>query len=738
MGLVPDSMLGQADERVEKAMETGARGQTTTHTDYGVIGDAFFKKAQLDLQIADLHANMGMRKAETMSNLEIQKAKLNLDATSLQIDAGFKAAEMKAMAEDRKVSFAEQLMGTIGGAASGAMAGYAATQSPDTVGANGQVIKGNSGKTGAILGAMTGGGMTMMGYQGGGRRGGEAAQKTLGHISDLSVSYKGMRAEQQQQDAMSGVMKSGKAIMDQLNTAKTPQERLAAMQKMEGFYGEAFQVAMTMPGANPEKAGNMVASMRKGFESASGMGGDPEQNRRNMRQLETLVKYQGDERRNDPKQQRAWANDYMRETASAYEEETGKAMPINMQRKAAYDLSPEIGEALDKKLGGEGNTTSSGSYGSMPGKNQQVSPSGRKVLPAPEQEQSTLQQVSPGARSTTGVTPIPNNGNNYQGPRGVNMDDDGEFVPKAEMDLAEKGGEAVEALGGDSEPSFKEKALRMGDKILGYGTEDGKPKLFKGLGRKADEMEAERTGKAVGEEGEGAPQPVKKKEFLQEDKKLNGRLEKQPNTEASARGRGAVKVVDRMVATIDKGHYPSDSQLKGFGEKVRTQGMDVGAGAGAVGGAIVTKSAGGAAAGAYVGSQLDINVGKGSGPFLDEDEEFSVDEMQAYKEAATMKFAKIQDPEGRISDADARRFESLWPKPGQSKAQQLAGLQNIKSMMLDEIETANMGVKGKLNEKREEEEMKTVEQQKRARNREAAKPPKQTKTGSRGSFIPLF
>lgn len=707
MSFIPKSMLDQADARVDKAMETGARGSTTTHTDYGVIGDAFFKKAQLDLQIAELKGNMATRKAEILSGLEIKKAELDLNARQLQIDAGFKAAEMKALAADRKVGFMEQLTGALGGAASGAMAGYSV-----------------GGPKGAMIGGAIGGGMTMMNYQQGGRRGGENAQRTLGHISTLAVAYKGMKDEQTQKDSMGTILKTGKAIMDEMNSARTPQERLAAMQKMEGFYGEAYATAMQMPGANPEKVGNMVASMRKGFEASTGL--DPETARRDMRQLENLVKYQSDERRHDPKQQRAWANDYMREAGAIYEEEMGKPMPLNMQRQAAFELAPQVGEALDKKLGG-----SVGSFGSIPSRTREIHAGGggtaTQATTLTEDKPNYVPQT-PRNPSDAGMPIMEDFGSSSQaipyapGIKGAVMDDGGDFTPvKSEMELTKQG----------TETAHTAQKMSLFDKVKhNMSLEDDE----------FDEKKIpiwEDRDKTV-ETKDGKVKTVRSQEaFDEENKELDVKLQKAGNSPEGARARSATKTVDRMIELVKKGDFPSDSQLKAVGAQIYTEGIPVGKGIGAGVGAAVSKGSRGS--GAFIGSMVapDFNVGKGAGPFLNDDEEFAVSEMEKYKAAVTLKFAKINDPGSRaVSDADARRFEPLWPREGQTREQQLYGLLSIKEMMLDEVETATNTEAAertqKMKEFEEKEKIKTTYQHQRALNRQSI-----TGGGKKSSFIPL-
>lgn len=613
MGFIPDSMLKKADATVDHALETGGRSSTTINTDYGVIGDAFFKKAQLDMQIANLKADMGMRKAEMMSNLEIKKAELDLNARQLQINTGFKAAELKALAADRKVGFMEQLTGALGGAASGAMAGYSAT----------------GDAKGAMIGGAIGGGLTMMNYQQGGRRGGENAQRTLGHIADLSVQFKGMKDEQTQKDAWAGVLQTGKAITDQLNSARTPQERMAAMDQMEGYLGQVYATGMSMPNANPEKVGSMVSSMRTAMTSQAGLSDDPDKAAQQMKQLRTLVKYQSDERQNDPKAQRAWANDYMRETAADYEEAYGKTMPINMQRQAAYDLSPAVGQAFDKKLDG-----GAGSFGSIPShargttrtqssedgeigyrNRNNGNADGERTTSFHPSESGMPVEQKPFGQAGPGAIPFRNS---------VSMDDGGDFKPvRSEMELTDQAGDTVQAMDDitkgkmdaitpeeaddfDRDQSiFENKEVGMKERLIrgfqqGVPFADKIPLLAEGstLDKMADTAENERLGRepefskvdAVARQKAYARHDIKDAESWRQE--VNGLLDKSaPDKAPDVRAKNAVRDASYEVVRLENvlaklpsgylGELKSRAHAEGIGvEELATASLIVAGGVG--------------------------------------------------------------------------------------------------------------------------------------------------------------
>ncbi len=657
---LPKSLVGQANANVSQALQTGARGQTTTHTDYGVIGDAFFKKAQMDLQIADLQADMGYKKASLLSGLEMQRASLELESGKLKLTASQMAEEQRRYEESQEVSDSEGLMGALSGAMSGAVAGA-------TVGS---VVPGIGTMVGAIGGAAIGGLTTYNSYKQGGRQAGQQAQQTLGTIAGAATTLKGLHQESVREDSWKGIMKSGGDLIAQYNSAQTPQEQYQAQQGLDAHIGEVYQTAMSMPGANPEKVGTMVANYRKGLEASVGMPTNEAARQNQFRQLENTVQYQADPRANDPKQQRAWANDYIKDASAIYEETTGKQMPMSVGMKMAKQMSAQAGRVLEQQVSG-GN----GAFGSMPvpqstGGAQTYSPSASQqaTLDTTQREQAPVAAPTPERSLPVGMGGgIPWRPMVASGP-GIEMDDGGGFQPvKAEQDLAKQGTEVV----------------KMG--VL--------DKIKHNLSLSDEEFDAKKAplweDRNMTEDGSEEGAPIKKVSNYDEFKEMNAEIDQRISEAAGSspegtRARGAVKQVDKMIELVEGETFPAGSQTKAFGAKIYNDGLNVGGIAGAGVGAAVAGGRG-AAAGAFLGSQQDLKVGEGMGPFLDDDEELAVSAMEKYKAAATMKFAKIQDPGGKISDADAKRFENLWPRPGQSREQQLAGLLTIKEMMADEL-----------------------------------------------------
>ncbi len=728
---LPKSLVNQANANVSQALQTGARGQTVTNTDYGVIGDAFFKKAQLDLNIANLNADMGFKKASLLSGIEMQKADLEMQSGQLRMNAQQMDEEQRRYEESQEVSDSESLMGALGGAASGAMAGA-------TVGS---VVPGIGTVVGAIGGAVIGGVTTYGSYKSGGRAAGQQAQQTLGGIASLSTSFKGLMNEQVKQDAWTGIAKTGGDLIAQFNSAKTPEEQYTAQQALDSHIGEVYNTAMSMPGANPEQAATATAQYRKGLEASVGMSSDQAKRQSNMAQLENLVEFRADSRADDPKQQRAWAMDYVKSSNAIYEEQTGKQMPIGTMIRQAYKLSPEAGQMIENEV------TGGASLGTMPAAQARQAPASTASPSARPMATQAAVNTSQGANTVSrqappqsSPEPFSNGGIPYAGPMrpsgpGVEMDDGGsaDYTPVgSEQKLAEQGGEAVKVIAKTEQPAQK---MSMMDKIKHNlslkDDEFGEKKIPLWEDHDVEVTKPDGTVKKVGSY----------EQFREDNAAIDMQIKKAAGagTEEAVRAKGATKVVDRMIKIVEDESYPAGSQLKGIGSKIYNDGVDVGGMAGAAVGAAVTKgTAQGIAAGAFLGSQTEMKVGEGMGPFLDEDEEFAVSEMEKYKQAATMKFAKIQDPTGKISDADAKRFENLWPRPGQTREQQLAGLLTVKEMMLDEMSGAMEGAEaermGKLKKKQAEADITTRAMAERARNK-PAKAPKPYKTANDFLYI---
>lgn len=735
---LPKSLVNEANQHVSQALQTGARGQTQTTTNYGVIGDAFFKKAQLDLNIANLKADMGYKAASLKSGLEMQIADLDLNAKKLQIETGFKAAEMKAMAKEREVGFMEQLTGALGAGVSGYMAGQ------NFGGAE------NGNKYGTMAG-IAGAGLTMLSYQSGGRRAGQQSQAVIGNIANMSQSYKQMNDQRIREDAWSTVVKSGADMIAQYNAAKSPEEQLAAMQKLDSHMGEIYSTAMTMPGANPEQVGTMLAQYRKGLEASIGMTGDATKRQKDMAQLRNLVDFRADPRSNDPKTQREWAMDFIRKENTLFEETTGKQMSIGAMVGRAYQLSDEAGKIIESEVKGIGSMPAAATPSMVPQASQRGMmdmaqkaasnvPQQREVVSAPPMRQApsapaeTERMVGQGG----GIPFRPAEG------AGIEMDDGMDMFTKpvyAEQKLAEQGAEAVKSLGYGDNPLETQK-----------GGDDGQPKMSMmdkikhNMSLSDEEFDEKRIplweDKPAGKNSKEAVKGKTTEEFRQANAEIDAKIEEVgAATEDGARAKSATKVVDRMIKLVEEDKFPSGSQIKGVGAKIYKEGINAGGGIGAAVGGLLFGGRG-AAAGAYVGNQTDIRVGQGAGLFLTDEEENAVNDMTKFETAATMKFAKIQDPTARqISDADAKRFEGLWPRPGQTREQQLAGLLTIKEMMVDELTLSKdltaSEKKAKMDEFVEKERFKTEQQRIRSSFRQQNQQAKPRQLKNANDFIYL-
>lgn len=254
--MVPGSLQRFTSPIVEKALETGARGRTVTKTDYGVIGDAMFKKAQLDMNIASLQSDFGVRSAEILGNLEMQKADIALKGSELKMNAEMKAYEIKEAERANKASGTEQLLGSLSGAMSGAATG--ATLS----GGNPYAIAG-----GAALGGLS----TYQGYQQDGRRGGVAAQTMLSNISTASATFKGAMDMKKSRDAWGSHVKTGQQLFDAWQNAQPGVDPATGMSNQEEAK-RMFDNHVNSTGAtvgqymNPEQAADLSAKYAQSYD----------------------------------------------------------------------------------------------------------------------------------------------------------------------------------------------------------------------------------------------------------------------------------------------------------------------------------------------------------------------------------------------------------------------------------------------------------------------------------------
>lgn len=620
---VPSELLKQTNPIVEKALETGARGQTTTVTNYGVIGDALHKKAQLDLQIADLKGNFGLKAAEIQSNLKMREAEMSFQ---------------KAMYEDQnEASGFEQILGTLSGVATGAAGGFAV-----------------GGPTGAIVGGAIGGATTYAGYASGGRQGGQQAQQTIGNISNLAVGIKGFSDQRKKQDAVSSILQTGANLAAEVNNAQGhPEERMAAQQQLDYFIQQSqADMAQYM---NPQEVMQFGKSLRGQFDRQ--FEDDTSVNANGMTKgqavndiLNNTVEAQsalGDPNVTESKK-RAIITNTVSENSRLLGLTTGKPMTEQAMMQEAEAITPGGSKYLNFG-GGQQKTQVPAPVRQAPQApvteeveqpSQGVSqrPPANNSVPAPQQQKEEVNYQ--GAFGDAGI-PLRNLAN----------------APGVEMD----GGVTSESL--LKQGAETAKILQKDEPIVPLKDPDEKK------GRFARMKEALFSTPFSPDELEG-------KEFNKQVEKLTdkeGKAEQEINEVVSKVPAEMAGKAKEVVANIDK---QIDKIANGDVETFSSQGANIGR--------TIRKEGVGGKVGSWVG--LD-NVGQGSTIGMGEIEAAEWDEMEQLTEVNASTLARLSGEKGAMSEGDIQRFKKLVPSPAKTKLQNVQGLVAQKEMIATKLKS---------------------------------------------------
>lgn len=446
---------------VDKALETGARGSTSVTTNYGVIGDAFFKKANLELGIAELQANMGMEAARLKSGLEMDKARLMLQANEFKINTDLQAFQLEQEAAADQSSPMDVILGAVGGAAQGAAAGAA------------------FGPKGALIGGIAGGALTGLSYAQGGKRTGDRALQTVGMVANATSVIKGYSDQRKSADTWTGLMGTARDIMGMMQNSD-PSIAAAGREQWAMFQTEAHKVMS--PYMNPEQIDSALAGLND-FASKS----TPSQSEMDRgRMFQKVVDFESDPRwtSGSAAEQEDALNEFLDEMDIEYAiQNAGDVMPPDLQMAWAEKLGKSVGvkglgemvynqyaddEAIETTSTKQKVSTpqkvspkKGGSIqGTAPTPSLDVGQERERALPQPTQQQS---RPAPEQR-TSGIPFRLPEGN------GVEMDDGMDIFTKpvqAEMELQKLGEksaevyrekEEMESMQGEQEPlSIKEK-----------------------------------------------------------------------------------------------------------------------------------------------------------------------------------------------------------------------------------------------------------------------------------------
>ncbi len=237
---LPPSLIAHTSPIVDKALETGARGTTVTKTDYGVIGDAMFKKAQLDMNIANLQMDFGLRTAQMKGDLALGTATLGVDAAykkqSLSLEREKFDYQKQMDNESNDVSAGEKLMGMATGALSGAAAGAAFSPA------------------GMVAGGVAGAGMAYMGAKNGGAKGMAQANQFTAAAASAIPTIKSMNDARVYKDSLSSLntkASSAQAVLNNPNVDDNFKE--TARKELYGIRDEMTSASIKA-GINPQQA----------------------------------------------------------------------------------------------------------------------------------------------------------------------------------------------------------------------------------------------------------------------------------------------------------------------------------------------------------------------------------------------------------------------------------------------------------------------------------------------------
>ena len=422
---IPTALSNFANPIVEKALETGARGQTVTATNYGVIGDAMFKKAQLDLGVAQLQSDAGMQKAQLLSGIEMNKASLKLQEGQIMGQAQMNAYNIKQQEKANNPSDIEKIMGSISGVASGAVTGFVL-----------------GGPAGAVAGGAIGGIATYAGYQSGGRQGGMAAQQMLGNIANATVSIKGLVQEKKSSDALSSIVKTGADLYAATQKPGTTEERYAAQQAFDAHVAAAPQIMM-QAGMNPQQAMTFGQQYRKSFDSSNSLS-DPS-NKAMSQMHENAVNFAS-----TPAEQitPAMRKSFIAQQNVLYSDlHGGKSMPKELAYSMLESAQPGQGDLAFNSPRSIGSMQQPQNRGSMQA---QQAPSSTQPMQLNQPTNNIQQAPAPVSYPSSGTV---NDGSHVpwapNPSAGVTMDDGMDMFQKpvvAETNLAKMGANAVDSM----------------------------------------------------------------------------------------------------------------------------------------------------------------------------------------------------------------------------------------------------------------------------------------------------
>lgn len=236
-----DELLGFTSPILDRAVKTGGWGTTTKKNDPSVVSDALFKKAQLDLGIANLQMDAGMHEMDSRMNVAMHA-----------LDNNITLQDMLNKERQNHVGFFEALVTDLAGAAEGAVTGFAV-----------------GGPVGAVVGGAAGFGLTAASQAESGRRGGQGAMSALGTIAGAATTIKGFSDQAKSKDSWTSILQTAGGIVGKMNSGDSAQ-RQEGNAEWAQLLNNAAQ-GQIQAGVNPQTA---FEGVRK-FSDAM-MSGQPE------------------------------------------------------------------------------------------------------------------------------------------------------------------------------------------------------------------------------------------------------------------------------------------------------------------------------------------------------------------------------------------------------------------------------------------------------------------------------
>lgn len=685
--MVP-ALTGQATAIVDKALSTGARGQTTTtENNYGPLSDAFMQKASLDQNIAEMHSNAMISKANILSNIELSKADIHLKATEMKLGVMQYQDQVRREEEADKMSPFEQITGVLAGAAGGAQAGAAV-----------------GGKGGAIAGGVLGG----LAAFNGGNKSRTRQQHVLGNIGTISsaavnlrtiMDYnKGKDAEKTWQE---GYTKLAEAVR---NTAPGTPERAAAEANLDTHI-QGLDKVMAAQNVPIQQRAETIAGYRK---NALGVDPDDESYKYAQDMKGIVMRGRNNDALMDPghKDHQTAKEGFYAELDRTHRQYTGKQLDKGGFGSYAEELAPGMGRTM---LGGAAGTSSPlaqghnrGGGGTQVQSDSGVRDAGTGVGGNPRSGTSTAASGFQGGQQGA---PVPHTGTvrtgMSDGPQrsfGVMMDQQGPTeadILNKSIQMSKDPSLAAKALGrnelvddeNDTEgpveddrtvfQKVRDKSLDVGAKVLpgrrnsdveGYVRDkfdlhkpEDKKKMD--LQRKWDEASKKR----YSDERVAGLQEMKQEIDNEAPAALN-RMRKSPNLKAqevSAKAEGALKDIDEAIRIAESELETFDSPKAQRGVSLRDGGQEI---------KVLGTSFGKFGEGTSMGM-------KGG-----EREAGAWDRVRSRFNSANRTTSRLDGATGDMSDKELAANQTLEPKPGKSRANVLEGLYEMKARIIDKMD----------------------------------------------------